>query len=206
VLFAAYDRLPAQVAQPINYTWAIVVAVLSAVVLKQRIRAVDYVAGATCYLGVVVIATGGQVTGITVDRLGLALALGSTLIWAGYWILVMRDTRGAVTGMCLNFLVAVPVSALLCAFTSGFDVPLPGLAGSIYVGLFEMSLAFVCWSVALRSTDNASRVSYLIFLAPFVSLVLIGSVLDEPVAATTWTGLILIVAGLLAQQLLRRPG
>ena len=29
ILFAAYDRLPAHVAQPLNYTWAITLAILS---------------------------------------------------------------------------------------------------------------------------------------------------------------------------------
>src|SRR5690606_31812383 len=29
VLFEAYDRLPAQIAQPLNYTWAITLAVLA---------------------------------------------------------------------------------------------------------------------------------------------------------------------------------
>ena len=36
VLFAAYDRLPAQVAQPLNYTWSIAMALLAWPILGQR--------------------------------------------------------------------------------------------------------------------------------------------------------------------------
>ena len=38
VLFRAYDLLPAQEAQPLNYTWPIVLVLLSAIMLHQRLR------------------------------------------------------------------------------------------------------------------------------------------------------------------------
>ena len=37
VLFEAYNRLPAQIAQPLNYTWAITLALLAIPVLGQRL-------------------------------------------------------------------------------------------------------------------------------------------------------------------------
>ncbi|MDX1565627.1 MAG: DMT family transporter, partial [Phycisphaeraceae bacterium] len=37
VLFEAYDLLPAQQAQPLNYTWAITLSLLSIPLLKQKI-------------------------------------------------------------------------------------------------------------------------------------------------------------------------
>ncbi|MFT7692382.1 MAG: drug/metabolite transporter (DMT)-like permease, partial [Candidatus Latescibacterota bacterium] len=36
VLFSAYERLPAQEAQPLNYTWALTLTLLSIPLLKQR--------------------------------------------------------------------------------------------------------------------------------------------------------------------------
>ena len=38
VLFGAFDRLPAQEAQPLNYTWALVLAYMSVPFLGQRLR------------------------------------------------------------------------------------------------------------------------------------------------------------------------
>jgi drug/metabolite transporter (DMT)-like permease len=57
VLFRAYDLLPAQEAQAINYTWALTLAFLLVPFLKQKFYIVDIVAGVLCYFGVVVIAT-----------------------------------------------------------------------------------------------------------------------------------------------------
>lgn len=202
VLLGAYDRLPAQLAQPINYTWAIVLTVLAAIVLRQRITRHDYAAGIACYAGVIVIATQGQLDGgAFADVAGIGLALVSTLIWAVYWLLDMRDERPPTVGMCLNFLVAIPPLAVWCALVPGaFGMTPAGVAGAVYIGFFEMGLAFLAWSAALRLAPNSSWVANLIFLSPFISLQLIALVLGEMIHATTWGGLCLIVAGLLWQQ------
>ena len=46
VLFEAYSLLPASEAQPLNYTWAIALTFMAAVILKQPIRKRDWVASA----------------------------------------------------------------------------------------------------------------------------------------------------------------
>lgn len=201
VLFEAYERLPAQVAQPINYTWAIMLTFMSIIFLKQKISMPDIVAALVCYAGVVVIATQGDLSGIrSSDGIGVALALFSTILWATYWILNVRDPRDPITGMCLNFLVALPVVAVICQVFSGFVVPFPGLMGAVYVGVFEMSLAFLFWSFALRLSENTAKVSNLIFLSPFLSLVFINQILGETIYTTTYVGLVIIICGLLYQQ------
>ncbi|MBW4933957.1 DMT family transporter [Marinobacter sp. F4206] len=202
VLFGAFDRLPAQEAQPLNYTWALVLAYLSVPFLGQRLRKLDILAGLVCYAGVVVIATRGAVTSLSFsDPLGVSLAIGSTLIWASYWILATRDTRDPVVGLFLNFLFGLPVIALICGLTEGFGLPSAGsLAAAVYVGAFEMGIAFVLWSYAMKKAENTSKVSNLIFISPFLSLVFIYFILGEQILPSTYTGLVLIVAGLWLQQ------
>jgi len=202
VLFAAYDRLPAQQAQPLNYTWALVLAWLSALLLGQRLLRWDVVAGFICYAGVLVVATRGDVLSLHFDdTLGVGLALGSTVIWALYWIGVTRDDVDPVQRLFLNFLLALPPVTVVCVMTSGLP-PLswPGLAGAVYVGLFEMGLTFVLWLTALQRASNASRVANLIFLSPFLSLVFIHYLVGEPVEVATSLGLVIIVAGLVLQK------
>ncbi|HEY9120712.1 MAG TPA: DMT family transporter [Marinobacter sp.] len=202
LLFGAFDRLPAQEAQPLNYTWALVLAYLSVPFLGQRLRRADIIAGLTCYSGVVVIATRGEVLSLTFsDPLGVAYAIGSTLVWASYWILATRDARDPVVGLFLNFLCGLPVILVICAMTAGFDFSLDtGLYAALYVGVFEMGIAFVLWSYAMKKAENTSRVSNLIFISPFLSLVFIYFILGEIILPSTYIGLILIVAGLWIQQ------
>ncbi|WP_144823482.1 DMT family transporter [Marinobacter piscensis] len=201
-LFGAFDRLPAQEAQPLNYTWALVLAYLSVPFLGHRLRKLDIFAGLVCYAGVVVIATRGAVTSLSFsDPLGVSLAIGSTLIWASYWIIATRDTRDPVVGLFLNFLSGLPVIALICWWTQGLALPLTGsLLAALYVGVFEMGIAFVLWSYAMKKAENTSRVSNLIFISPFLSLVFIYFILGEHILPSTYIGLVLIMGGLWLQQ------
>lgn len=205
ILFKAYELLPAQVAMSVNYTWAIVLALMAIVFLKQKLLIADITAALVCYGGVFIIATQGDFsTFVGVDVLGIALALLSTVIWASYWTINIADRREPVVGLCLNFLVSLPLSAGICFLFSHFAISTRGIAGVVYVGLVEMAMAFLLWSTALKLTDNASRISNLIFLSPFVSLVIINQVLGEEIFMATLAGLLLIIGGLLYQQFAHR--
>ena len=106
--------------------------------------------------------------------------------------------------MCLNFLLATPLCLLLCLFfSSPRVVGWQGLVAAGYVGLFEMGITFVLWSLALRTSERVARVSNLIFLAPFLSLFFIQSILGEAIHPATLVGLLMIVPGALIQQLQR---
>jgi drug/metabolite transporter (DMT)-like permease len=207
LLFGAFDRLPAQEAQPLNYTWALVLAYLSVPFLGHKLRRSDIIAGLVCYSGVVVIATRGDLLAMTFsDPLGVAYAIGSTLVWASYWIIATRDTRDPVVGLFLNFTCGLPVIALACGLTDGFDFPMTtGLAAAVYVGVFEMGIAFVLWSYAMKKAENTSKVSNLIFISPFLSLVFIYFILGEIILPSTYIGLVLIMAGLWIQQKRAKP-
>ncbi len=205
VLFKAYDLLPAQEAQPLNYTWAITLALLSIVILKQRIRLRTIAAGFICYSGVLVIATRGHLESLHFsDPLGVSLALGSTIIWALYWIYNTRDDRDPVAGLLLNFLFGLPFIAVYCLLFSSFRIAAwQGLAGAIYVGCFEMGVTYWLWLTALKRSENTAKVGNLIFLSPFLSLVFIHLLVGETILASTYFGLVLIVGGLALQSLRR---
>ncbi|EFL49228.1 protein of unknown function DUF6 transmembrane [Solidesulfovibrio fructosivorans JJ]] len=202
ILFAAYDLLPAQEAQPLNYTWAITLSLLAVPLLGQKLRGRDLLALVVSYSGVVVISTHGDILGMRfASPSGVALALASTVIWALYWIAGTKDDRDPVVGLLANFLCSLPLTllAVLC-FSDPFPGSLAGLGGAAYVGVFEMGLAFVTWLTALKCAVNAARVANLIFLSPFLSLILIHFFVGEEILPSTMVGLVLILAGLAAQR------
>ncbi len=198
----AYDLLPAQQAQTINYTWAVALAVLAVPVLGHRLGWRDVVAVLMGYTGVVIIATQGRLMAMEFDQPeGVICALASTFIWAVYWLARAADKRDPVTSLCLNFSLAAPLAVLLCAVQSSLSPPpWSGLAAALYVGLFEMGLTFVIWSLALRLSSSVSRIGNLIFLSPLISLVFIAVILRETIHPATLVGLALILPGLLLQQ------
>jgi hypothetical protein len=207
ILLEAYARLPAQVAQALNYTWAIALMLLSVPLLGKRLRGTDLLAAAVCYAGAVVICLGrGRIAG-GIDTVGVALALGSTLIWALYWIGKVRDRADPVLTLFLSFLCSCPfVAAAWWLLSGAIAFPARGLLGGLYVGVFEMALTYVFWLLALRHAGSPGRVGTLIYLSPFLSLWIIQSALGETIAPTTLMGLALIIAGLLLQHALSAAG
>ena len=204
VLFAAYARLPASQEQPLNYTWAIALTFLAAVVLKQRIRRRDWLAAALGYFGVLVIATRGDILSFTAameSPVGVGLALLSTVLWASYWILNTRRESEPVISLLLSFSVATPVLWVASFwFDSWQGIPWQGWAAVTYVGLFEMGITFFLWLKALRLTTNVSLISNLIFISPFISLVLLATIIGETIYPATVMGLVFIVCALLVQR------
>ncbi|WP_444999552.1 DMT family transporter [Halomonas mongoliensis] len=207
MLFGAYDRLPGQEAMALNYTWALAMAFLAVPLLGQRLTRIDVLAGLIAYAGVWVIATRGAVFDVAfADPLGVAMALASTLIWALYWLLNARDHRPPLVAQWQNFSVGVPVlTALLLAGPGLQWHGWPGLGAGVYVGLFEMGIAFVLWQLAVHRVSRTAKVSNLIFLSPPVSLLLLFLVVGEPILASTLVGLALILGGLALQQWQKAP-
>jgi drug/metabolite transporter (DMT)-like permease len=207
ILFKAYDLLPAQQAQPINYTWAITLALLSVPLLKHRIGWQQWLALIVSYIGVVVISTEGKPLDLNfTSPFGVFLALVSTVVWALYWIFNTRDQRDPVVALFVNFVFSLPFILLYyLVFEEVRLVPIEGILGAVYVGLFEMGICFVLWLMAMKLTDNTARISNLIFLSPFLSLVFIHFILGEEVLAATFVGLVLIVIGLLIQRIKSNP-
>ena len=203
ILFKAYDLLPAQQAQPLNYTWAITLSLLAVPLLGQRVRWQQWLALLISYCGVVIISTEGRPFSLEfTDPFGVFLALISTIVWSLYWIYNTRDTRDPVVGLFVNFLCSFPFVLITCLFTTGLRVPpFPGILGAAYVGTFEMGACFVLWLLAMKKTSNTAALSNLIFLSPFLSLVFIHFLLGETILGATLVGLVLIVIGLLCQRL-----
>ncbi|MCV5745137.1 DMT family transporter, partial [Escherichia coli] len=75
-----------------------------------------------------------------------------------------------------------------------------GWAAVTYGGLFEMGITFVLWLSALKSTQNTARISNLIFASPFISLMLLATIIGEEIHPSTLIGLVLIISGLVIQQ------
>ncbi|MBU3915761.1 DMT family transporter, partial [bacterium] len=202
ILFKAYDLLPAQEAQPINYTWALILSFLSIPLLKQKISKRDIISGVMGYFGVYIISTHGDVFSLRFsDTTGVVLALISTVVWALYWIYNTKSDIDPVIGLLLNFLFGFPFVLLVCYLFSNFNInSIHGVLGAVYVGVFEMGIAFVCWLMALKLSVNTAKVGNLIFISPFLSLVFIHFFVGEKILSSTFVGLIFIMLGLLTQQ------
>lgn len=202
ILFQAYDLLPAQEAQPINYTWAVTLSLLSVPLLGQKLSLKDLGAILLSYFGVVVISTHGDPLGMEFSSLpGVGLALGSTVIWALYWICNTRSKAHPMAGLLLSFLTGFPLILAATLFFSKLPpLEIAPLLSATYVGLFEMGITFALWLTAMKHAalpdgGGTARVANLIFLSPFLSLVFIHFLVGETIHPATVAGLAFIIGG-----------
>jgi len=202
ILLKAYKILPAQVAQPLNMIWPIILVFLSVPILKQKIGRKSFVALFISFGGVYLISSQGYPFRFGgSDPTGVMLATGSSVFWALYFILNVRDKRDDAVKLFLNFLFGslYLVAALVITGSWQPAISLKGILGSVYVGLFEMGITFFFWLKALSMASTTDKVSNLVYFAPFISLLFVHFILNEPVYYTTPLGLVLIIGGILIQ-------
>ena len=212
VLLKAYDLLKAQEAGTLNYIWPLFLVLLSIPMLKQKISPGSIIAILISFAGIVIISTHPEtafsdpVRVMDTERVaGVALAVGSAVFWALYWIFNIKDQREEVSKLFLNFCFGFLYTLAAMVITGSFSLPhWQGITGSVYIGLFEMGITFVLWLYALKFSATTAKVSNLIYLSPFLSLIIIHFAVGEPILVSTLVGLVFIVGGIILQQYLRR--
>lgn len=203
ILLKAYQLLPAQVAQPLNMIWPIILVFLSVPLLHQKIESKSFIALFISFIGVYIISSQGNIFSPgKSDIRGVLLATGSSVFWAFYFILNVRDKRDEAVKLFLNFLFGSLYLIVAITITGRWNeltVSLKGISGAVYVGLFEMGITFFFWLKALQMAETTDRVSNLVYLAPFLSLIFVHFILHEPVYYTTPAGLLLIIGSIWVQ-------
>jgi len=203
IIFKAYSLLPAQVAQPINMIWPIILVLLSVLFLGQKINWKSWIALLISFSGVILISSQGDFASFgKVDPTGIILCIVSSFVWSFYWIFNSKNTiKDQVLGLFLNFLFGLIMLALIIPAFSSFQFKLTtSLWAGIYIGIFEIGISFVFWMKALSLASSSDKIANLIYLAPFLSLIFIHFILGEAIYATTILGLFFIISGILFQQ------
>lgn len=206
ILFKAYSILPAQVAQPLNMIWPIVLVIISIPLLKQNVSWKSLGAMLISFSGIIMVSLQGGSGGKDPEnRLGIVLALSTSIVWATYFIYNARDNKDPVARLFLNFLFA-SIFLLVIGLIRGnlLSVTPQALGSAIYIGVFEMGLTFVFWLLAIQYAPATDRISNLVFMAPFINLVIVRLVLDETIFQSTLYGIILLISGILIQNRITR--
>jgi len=206
ILFKAYNLLNAQEAGTLNYIWPLFLVLLSIVILKHKVHYLSIIAIAISFFGLIIISTQGKVSSLSfTNPTGVALAVGSAFIWALYWIFNMKDPRDIAIKLNLNFIFGLLyIIIYLLYHRTQISLPIQGYIASIYIGLFECGITFLIWLTALQKARNASVISHLVYISPFISLILIQIILKEKILPATIIGLVFIITGIILQEFINK--
>ncbi len=203
VLFKAYDILPAQEAQPLNYTWPIVLAVFSYIFLKDKISIYTIIGIIIAFIGVMVISTRGNVLSFYFSNpLGDILAIGSSIIWASYWIINIRNKDNYDIKLFYYFAFGTIYILIQILILGKLEmINMKNLMTCAYIGAFEMGITFILWINILKRVKNRGNVILTTYIIPFLSLVFIQLIVKETIRAYSIFGLTLIISGIIINYL-----
>ncbi len=200
ILFKAYDLLPAQFAQAINFTWPLLLALFTIILGRERFHLLRILALCISFAGVIVLVLGGRSIPEGLSLAGVSLAFLSTFFWVFYWMTTRNVQTDAVTSLWIPFAVATVILILpACLWFRPGHLNINTILAAGYVGFFEMSITFLLWLNALRKTTSTALIGNFIYAVPFLSLVLIRCILNERILVTTVIALLMIAGGIVAQ-------
>ena len=95
-----------QIAQPVNYSWTLMLALISSFIFKQKLSGKEIFWILFAYTGVLIISLGNSSTIMQANSLSLFYILISTILYAVYWIYNTAVKLPANIKLFLGFLGA----------------------------------------------------------------------------------------------------
>jgi drug/metabolite transporter (DMT)-like permease len=204
-LNASERRIDAATASMLVQIGPIVVALLAALFLGERLTPWLLAGIAVAFAGVVVIGLAMRGHGGS-DVSGVLLALLAAVTYAVGVVsqkVLLRRLSGleVVCYACwIGVVVCLPWSGDLVGVVRHGDAA--DLGWIAYLGLFPTALAFSLWAYALRHTD-AGKQAITTFLVPGITAVLAWALLDEVPPALAFAGGLLCIVGVVVTR--RKP-
>jgi drug/metabolite transporter (DMT)-like permease len=201
------ERTTAANGSLINGALPVVVALLSFLLLGERLAPIRITGIVISMIGVAV-----TVLGATLDAsvLGNVLIFGAVLSWAIYTIynrerMTGENTLGIIAGSALfGMAMMIPLAAIEWAQETPEAPTLKLAAIILYLSLGPAMAANYMWVFALTRVP-ASQAAVFSNLTPIVGIVLAGLILNEPITVYHVVGSILVIAGVLLTTRRRNP-
>ncbi len=192
--FASLARAPAATANLINYTWPLLIVLLSAALLGMRLTLRHGLGTALALAGCAMLLSGGAAFPAGA-ALGYALAAASAVVWALYSVLSRRFPGvppGAMAGFCAGTAVLAGETHLMSEATVALDAS--AWAAVLALGLGPVGAAFVLWDRGMKRGDPR-LLGTLAFATPVLSTLILAAAGLAPFTVTTVAAAALVAAG-----------
>ena len=192
--FTALAWAPAAEANLINYTWPLLIVLLSAPLLGLRLNGRHLAGAAMGAAGCALLLAGGASLRLAFLP-GYAAAVCSALTWAGYSVLSRRFAgvpTGAVAGFCAASAVLAAASHFVAEDTVTPDAA--GWAAVLILGAGPVGGAFFLWDIGMKRGDPR-LLGTLAYATPVASTLLLCAGGYAVFGATTLISAILVAGG-----------
>lgn len=197
LLYAALARTTAAEGFILAYTWPILILILAVIILGEPLTARKLIAILISFAGIIVIVTQGRIFSVQFTSLpGDLLALSGAAAFALFSVLGKGYNFDQAIAVFVYFATALIAVLISTPFLTSLVWPSrtvwPWL---IYNGLLVNGISYIWWFKALEHGET-HVISNALYLTPFVALIYIRLLLDDPIHASAIMGLLIIVAGI----------
>jgi drug/metabolite transporter (DMT)-like permease len=201
LLFAGLSNTSAQTAFIVNYTWPVWVVIFAGFILKEEFTFKKSAAVILGFVGIYIAASGGNLLSFKIENInGVFYALAGAISYGIFSVTGKKHNDDKlISAMFYNAFTFVYISIILLMYNEIPGISFLEFLGLFWLGFFTFGLAYVFWLKALELGDTA-KMSGIIFLTPFLSLVYIYFLLQEPISIYSLMGLVLIITGIIVLQ------
>lgn len=199
------SQLSSQEACILNYLWPIMLVIFSSVILKERMTPMKAAAMLCSFAGIVVLSAGGGAGGGNRTS-GMLSCVAAAVCYGLFSVLNKKAGKDQKITM-----MTVWLTTGVCALTAGLVtetwMPITGMQwlGLLWLGAACDAAGYLLWALALNGAENTAAIANLAYLTPFLSLAVSAVLLKEKLQVRMIVALVLIVGGILLQQIWDRP-
>ena len=190
--------LSGSLASLINSLNPVMISILAAVFLKEKITWKNVLSIVVSLIGVYIILGNGS---MQINPLGILLSAGSVVLWSAASVSIRKisgyydPVQIALYGMCIALLFNIPAAVLENIFMTQSHPTAVALLACLFVAVFGTAVAHTCWNKSLQLLSASTR-SMFYPLQPLVSAVLGVLLLHEVITWQFVVGAVLICSGI----------
>ena len=180
--------------------------IMSIIFLKEKASALVWIGVVVSFIGIIVIAV-TQVTDMQLNFGVLLLLLAA--ISASVFIVMQKYLLRKYNAMQITAYPIAFGTAFMLVFMPNLiqefpTAPLSANITIIYLGLFPAALAYLLWSYALAKSEKTVYVTSFLYLSPFLAALIAFIWLGEIMPTLAFVGGIIVVAGMVLTNLVKK--
>ncbi len=195
-LYLGYSQAMGMEVLVVQYTWPILIVILSIFILKERLTHRKIMAIMLGFTGVIIVLTKGDFQSIHASNISVIVLVGAGSFCFALFSVLSKGINKEPLGVTIIYFIAACIASFLSMlYYSKFAIPsLAEIVPVLLNGILVNGFSYVFWLVALKSTQASYLVPFT-FITPVLSAIYLILFFDEPIVPVYGIGLICVILG-----------
>ncbi|EPL9571652.1 DMT family transporter [Providencia rettgeri] len=178
----------------IQYSWPLIIILLSVVLLKDRLSGRQIVGVMVGFIAVIITFTKGQITQLYVDNpTALLLVFSGAFCFALMSVFSRKYSIDPYISTVWLFIFSTLTSLVLLLSFSEMQLPSQGAFWPTLInGVLINGVSYILWFKAMN-TGNSTKIASVVFLSPVLSVLWLVLLLSEPFEIAYIIGVMLVI-------------